>query len=272
MILSAQSIRRPSWDEWYLSEAYKWAGRSRDPSTKVGAVIARPDRTCASVGYNDFPRGTSHEPEKYLDRELKLDLIVHAEDNAILNSCEPLKGYTLYATFHPCSRCAAKIAQKGISCVVIPDQEVPERWKKNTELAAITLANAGVEVRRINSVDAMNFDLLSFINRKKTHSLEAFGPGQRTAGVIDHIRKELCEIEADPTDIKEWADLMLLAFDGAWRAGHEPLAIVSAILAKQSINENRTWPDWRTADPNKAIEHVKDHHSRPVAAIMEPCK
>ena len=33
MILSAQSIRRPSWDEWYLSEAYKWAGRSRDPST-----------------------------------------------------------------------------------------------------------------------------------------------------------------------------------------------------------------------------------------------
>lgn len=29
------------------------------------------------------------------------------------------------------------------------------------------------------------------------------------------------------------------------------------ILAKQAKNEARDWPDWRTADPDKAIEHVK---------------
>ena len=27
------------------------------------------------------------------------------------------------------------------------------------------------------------------------------------------------------------------------------------MTAKQVKNEARTWPDWRTADPNKAIEH-----------------
>ncbi|WP_425330533.1 dATP/dGTP pyrophosphohydrolase domain-containing protein [Mycobacteroides abscessus] len=48
-----------------------------------------------------------------------------------------------------------------------------------------------------------------------------------------------------------------MAFDGAWRAGWEPQQILDAIVAKQSRNEQREWPDWRTADPEKAIEHVR---------------
>ena len=34
-----------------------------------------------------------------------------------------------------------------------------------------------------------------------------------------------------------------------------PEQIAAAIVAKQTKNELRKWPDWRTADPNKAIEH-----------------
>lgn len=49
-----------------------------------------------------------------------------------------------------------------------------------------------------------------------------------------------------------------LAFDGAWRSGHTPEQIVAAIEAKQTKNEGRTWPDWRTAEPGKAIEHVRE--------------
>jgi deoxycytidylate deaminase len=37
-------------------------GWSKDPSTKVGAVIVRPDLTVASIGYNGFPRGMSDDP------------------------------------------------------------------------------------------------------------------------------------------------------------------------------------------------------------------
>jgi hypothetical protein len=47
-----------------------------------------------------------------------------------------------------------------------------------------------------------------------------FGPGVRTLGVTNHIRKELEEIEKDPHDLNEWTDVIILAFDGAWRSGH----------------------------------------------------
>ena len=86
-------------------------------------------------------------------------------------------------------------------------------------------------------------------------SERTFGPGTRTLGVLDHIRKELAEIEADPTDLAEWVDVIILAFDGAWRAGWEPQQIIDAIKAKQAKNEARTWPDWRTMSEDAAIEH-----------------
>lgn len=91
--------------------------------------------------------------------------------------------------------------------------------------------------------------------RQREFSRRTFGPGARLRGVLDHIRKELLEIEADPTDIGEWVDVIILAFDGAWRAGWEPQQIIDAIKAKQAKNEARTWPDWRTASEDAAIEH-----------------
>lgn len=87
-------------------------------------------------------------------------------------------------------------------------------------------------------------------------SERTFGPGVRL-GVIDHIRKELTEVEDDPTVLEEWVDVIILGFDGAWRAGHEAQAIIDAIKAKQAKNEARTWPDWRTASRDSAIEHVR---------------
>lgn len=96
------------------------------------------------------------------------------------------------------------------------------------------------------------------LERQRKWSRKTFGPGERTAGVLDHITKEMEEIRSAPDDVTEWADLLILAFDGAWRAGHEPQAVIDAIKAKQSRNESREWPDWRTSDPNKAIEHVRE--------------
>jgi hypothetical protein len=89
-------------------------------------------------------------------------------------------------------------------------------------------------------------------------SLKTFGPGTRTKGVIDHIKKELNEILADPTDLSEWVDVIILAFDGAWRSGHEPAEILRAIVNKQLKNEERNWPDWRTRSEDEAIEHVRE--------------
>ena len=98
-------------------------------------------------------------------------------------------------------------------------------------------------------------DLVEHLTRQRDFSERTFGPGNRTAGVVDHIRKELREIESQPNGLSEWIDVVILGFDGAWRAGHEPEQIAAALVAKQRKNEARQWPDWRTADPNKAIEH-----------------
>lgn len=99
------------------------------------------------------------------------------------------------------------------------------------------------------------FSIVSHLRRQIVFSARTFGPGSRSAGVCDHIRKELLEIEADPQDLEEWIDVVILALDGAWRAGYTPEQIVEQLLAKQEKNESRRWPDWRTADPEKAIEH-----------------
>ena len=98
-------------------------------------------------------------------------------------------------------------------------------------------------------------DLIQYCQRQKLFSEKTFGPGTRTKGIIDHIRKELLEVEAAPTDLKEWIDVLTLALDGAWRAGYSPEEIANQLQLTLARNEQRKWPDWRTASPDKAIEH-----------------
>lgn len=110
-----------------------------------------------------------------------------------------------------------------------------------------------------NDAGALTFDLVQHLRRQMEFSARTYGPGDRTDGVCDHIRKELREVQDDaaaglPT-LPEWVDVIILGFDGAWRSGATPEQIVAAIVAKQTKNEGRRWPDWRTADPGKAIEH-----------------
>lgn len=100
-------------------------------------------------------------------------------------------------------------------------------------------------------------NLNEFIKHQRVWSEVTFGPGERNAGHIDHIRKEIEEIEAEPADLEEWCDVIILALDAAWRNGFEPEQISDMLEAKQRKNMRRTWPDWTTADPGKAIEHVE---------------
>lgn len=100
------------------------------------------------------------------------------------------------------------------------------------------------------------------LERQRQWSLATFGPGSRLLGVLDHIRKELREIEDNPTDVGEWVDVVILALDGAWRSGAEPQQIIDALIAKQARNEARAWPDWRGLSPDRAIEHVRTEEAR----------
>lgn len=137
------------WDRRFLDLAALLATWSRDPSTQVGCVIARPDKTIASVGFNGFARGVEDLRSRYLDREFKYQAILHGEINAILHAREPLHGYTLYVhPFHPCASCAAAIIQSGIKRVVTRSAPVDklERWAESFAIAEAMFNEAGVAV------------------------------------------------------------------------------------------------------------------------------
>lgn len=135
------------WDERYIALAKHVGSWSKDPSTKVGAVIVRPDRTVASLGYNGFPRGVVDGDDRLNDRPTKYAMVVHAELNAILSSKEDLTGHTLYVSpLHPCSQCAAAIIQSGIKRVVAHYTEPKGDWLHSFTCAATMFREAGVEV------------------------------------------------------------------------------------------------------------------------------
>jgi len=126
-------------------------------------------------------------------------------------------------------------------------------------------------------------DFVSHLTRQAAFSHATFGPGPHTNGVSDHVRKELEEIAsvyADPgrdqdcklTERKthaaaalEWTDVAILGLDGLLRAisSANPDMTFDAVAHqaflqirdKQGKNERRTWPDWRKAKPDTAIEH-----------------
>jgi flavin-dependent dehydrogenase len=111
-------------------------------------------------------------------------------------------------------------------------------------------------------------DFEQHLIRQMAFSHATFGPGERQQGVIDHIRKELIEVETSNGEASEWVDVVILALDGLTRRLSYPnqnrrdparvaIEAVSMIIEKQTKNEARVWPDWRTAPAGKAIEHIK---------------
>lgn len=151
------------WDNHFLRLCVEFASMSKDPSTKVGAVIVGPDREIRSTGFNGFPRGIADTYERLNNRDVKLSLVVHAEMNAILNAARigvSLKGCTLYLTATddsgavwggaPCTRCAVEIIQSGITEIVSrPFKLVPSRWEESVKTARILLEEAGILYRDI---------------------------------------------------------------------------------------------------------------------------
>ena len=112
-----------NWDEYFMGVAMLSAGRSKDPSTQVGACIVNNENRIMSVGYNGMPAGCSDDKFPW-DRkgdtlDTKYPFVCHAELNAILNcAVGSVRGCTVYTTLFPCNECAKAIIQSGIKEVV----------------------------------------------------------------------------------------------------------------------------------------------------------
>lgn len=161
----SQRDKRLRWDRHFLHIAGQHALMSKDPSTKVGAVIVGPDRETLVSGFNGFPRGVQDHPRRLQDRELKNKIVVHAEMNAVLTAARigiPLKGCRLYLAATngdgsvwggpPCHRCTVEIIQTGIIEIVSwPMKNAPSRWHESLELSRQLLAEAGINYREVST-------------------------------------------------------------------------------------------------------------------------
>jgi hypothetical protein len=77
--------------------------------------------------------------------------------------------------------------------------------------------------------------------------------------VLKHIEKEIEEVRENPTDVVEWIDIVLLALDGAFRSGHTPKEICTALIEKQRKNTKRKW---KIPAPNEPSLHEKEKHEQ----------
>jgi len=140
------------WDRRFLRLAAHVAEWSKDPSTKVGCILVDDDRRVIATGYNGFPRGVTDTRERYMDREMKLQLVVHAEANALLSATVPTAEATAYLTHPPCSSCTKLLIQAGIARVVFPPptEEMLARWGCDFQASGLMLHEANVYVDEVH--------------------------------------------------------------------------------------------------------------------------
>ena len=145
-----------SWDQTFMLVASVSAQRSKDPVTQVGCCIVDNKNRFIGIGYNGFPRGCNDDAFPWTNNtklpfdETKYAYVVHAEQNAILNSNLSLSGATMYVTRHPCNECAKSIIQSGITNVVYRDMPSSD---VSISAAERMFRHAGVAVSRYKASD-----------------------------------------------------------------------------------------------------------------------
>lgn len=137
------------WIKRYFEIARTVSTWSKDPSSKIGAVIIGDNGQIISQGYNGFPRGVNDAEERYNNRELKYKMVVHAELNAILNALyngSSVKGASIFVHGLPiCTDCAKAIIQSGIKAVYI-DSLRDGIWLNMWEISQKMFNEANIEV------------------------------------------------------------------------------------------------------------------------------
>ncbi len=140
-----------SWDAYFMALAMLVSLRSKDPSSKVGAVLVR-DHKVIGTGYNGFPSGCDESRFSW-DREVeakgwlntKYPYVIHAEANALLNTVADPHDSECYVTLYPCNECAKLLIQGGIRRVTYLQHKYPDMdtFKASLRLFEVT----GIEVR-----------------------------------------------------------------------------------------------------------------------------
>lgn len=162
MNLYEDAVSPSRWDEYFMDVALRSARMSKDPSTKVGAVLVK-DNHILGTGFNGFPQGIKDNARLFV-REQKLAIVVHAEMNAVLFAARKgiaIADSTLYVAAcdtlgapawggPPCVRCLVECMQAGVKEYVSwPKKTAPSRWHESIEHAHRLIEEAGLLYREV---------------------------------------------------------------------------------------------------------------------------
>ena len=141
-----------SWDQYWLSILNETARKSKDPTSKVSALIVNQDNELQSSGYNGFPPGVTDLKSRWDHRDTKLMFVQHAEANAIIRARKDLRGCKIYVGFWPCRDCAKHIVTAGITEVIVNEYYKGKKdYYKNDTTEAI-FKEGGVVVRYFENI------------------------------------------------------------------------------------------------------------------------
>ncbi len=134
-----------------MAHARAAASRSRNPTTRVGAVVCTYDWRVLSTGYNGNPRGSAYElptggPQHHL-------FVIHAEENALYQAIaslgsNDLSNCLLYSTHRPCAGCVKRAAHLGIPSIIYDLDELDGTQR---ELAGYVEGSLSISVTRISA-------------------------------------------------------------------------------------------------------------------------
>lgn len=152
--MTTQFLLKPTpmdkWDQRFCELAKFVSEWSKDPNAKVGAVVFSKRGGDVSIGYNGFPMGVEDSVERLQDSQIKLELIVHAEQNALIAAGSRAQGATIYVWGKPvCARCAGSIIQAGVKRFVAlsPDAvSADSKWHLTGKYAQQMFLEAGIDM------------------------------------------------------------------------------------------------------------------------------
>lgn len=145
----------------YIHLAQAHAVLSKDPATKVAALILGPYGEIRASGYNGAPRGCHADEDERKHRPLKYIWFSHAESNAIANAARAgtnVDECTIVVTHPPCMECAKLLVQAGIKRVVTRvepltgDSDFSKRWRESMRNTVALFDECGVEFIAVENV------------------------------------------------------------------------------------------------------------------------
>ncbi|MFP3983927.1 MAG: deoxycytidylate deaminase [Desulfurivibrionaceae bacterium] len=126
--MTEETVRRPSWLEYFMAITELVAQRSTCTRRRVGAVLVR-DKHIISTGYNGAPSGIRHcrevgclREQHYVPSGERHELCrgLHAEQNSIIQAALhgiSVQNATVFCTNMPCSICSKMLINSRIKAI-----------------------------------------------------------------------------------------------------------------------------------------------------------